>query len=138
MWSLFFNTRFLRLGVALAVLLSLGGLFAWGKVQQAQKREAIALAKDAQGKLAEANAKMAEILETVKAVDTAMTIRDQEREATREALRAASWTITQLRRDNAQLREWLDRPIPPDVRRLLDNATRGSGGKAVPSDNASR
>ena len=127
-----------RLVLGAAALVAIGSLYAWGKVQQSQKREAIAIAADAQVKLKAAYDQVAELRISMQALDTALTIRDKEHYETEELLRSASAELNRLRRQNAELREWLDRPIPADVVRLLSNATRDPSGKAVPSGGAAR
>lgn len=129
---------YLRIGLAVAVVTSIGGLYAWVSVQKAQKHEAEAIAKDAQAKLKTAYEQIADMVVTQQVLDTALTQRDIEKQETQEQLRSASAELMRLRRQNAELRDWLDRPIPADVVRLLKGATGSAGGKAVPSTDASR
>lgn len=108
------------------------GLYIWADHQrdarvqaEATAKDAVAVAQHAKQILEQANREMDKIRAMAEETERIMIQREQEKESTREALRAASWTISQLRRDNAQLREWLDRPIPADIRRLLIDATNG-------------
>lgn len=130
----FLNPRAIRAAVALALLLAIAGLYAWGAHQKTARASAEAEARaahegleKANREIERANAALAQIRAQVAETERIMEVREEEKESTREALRAASWTIAQLRRDNAELRAWLDRPIPADVRRVLNDATRGSG-----------
>ncbi len=135
-------TKLLPILGVLGLCILVGGLYLWGDHQRDARAEAEAIAKDAvataqhaEKLIEQANREMDKIRAQVAETERIMAQREQEKESTREALRAASWTISQLRRDNAQLREWLDRPIPADIYRLLDTATRGrdQGDKARPT-----
>ena len=136
----------IRAAVALGLLLLLFSIYVWASLQKAARVAAEAKAKAAQERLVkaneeveQANAALAQIRAHVAETERIMEAREQQRETTQEAMRAASWTISQLRRDNAELRAWLDRPIPADVRRVLDHATRGGkGGEATASITAAR
>jgi len=131
--------RLLPYAGILALFALVGGLYLWGDAQQdaRAKAESIAVESqkallDAAEKMRQANEAVARIQAQVAETERIMAKREQEKESTREALRAASWTISQLRRDNAELRAWLDRPIPTDIYSLLVKATadRDQSGKA--------
>lgn len=122
--------RLLPFAGILALIALVGGLYLWGDSQRDARAEAEATAVESQKALLEASEKMRQANEAVTRIksmvaetEQIMAKREQEKESTREALRAASWTISQLRRNNAELRAWLDRPIPPDIYSLLVKAT---------------
>ena len=138
LWALANWRKLLALGVTAVVISLVGCLYLWGSHEQASRLTAEAALAESQRTIETVQKSLADMIATKEAMDTALTQRDIEKQETQERLRSASAELTRLRRQNAELRDWLDRPIPTDVVRLLKGATSGAGGKAVPAKDATR
>lgn len=64
-------------------------------------------------------------LATVAALD----LRDRERDAIQSKYQSASRELAKLRRTNAEIQAWADRPIPADVIRLLSDRADGASAR---------
>lgn len=131
--------RLLPFAGILAIFALVGGLYLWGDSQRDARAEAEASLSRARAELSIAAESIKNLEEERAKIEQAMLDRDVEKQETQERLRSASAELNRLRRQNAELRDWLDRPIPADVVRLLREAGAShSGGKAIPAKDPTR
>jgi len=138
LWALMNWRKILAIGIGSAIIILVAYLYIYGNMEHASRLTAEASLVESEQKLAIVQKSLADMIATREAMDLALSQRDTERQETQERLRSASTELSQLRRQNAELRDYLDRPIPADVVRVLHDATRSAGGKAVPAKDASR
>lgn len=103
---------------------------AWVKVGESRAETAIALQgqKEYLEQLKQERANHLATLETLEA-------RDRQRASIQSKYQSASRELAKLRRTNAEIQAWADRPIPADVIRLLSDRADGDGS-GVPARNA--
>ena len=137
LWALANWQKIVSLSVGLLTLFVLVGLYTWARSEQASRITAEASLAQSRAELEASQKSLADLIASNKAMDEAMSIRDTEHQETQERLSSASAELRQLRRQNAELRDWLDRPIPADVVRMLREGA-GQDRKTVSTKDTAR
>ncbi len=127
--ALHWRTMLIAALLAITLACIVGIRHSWTIVGKARAETAEALQgqKEALEHLKQEQASHLATLETLEA-------RDRQRAAIQSKYQSASRELERLRRTNAEIKNWADRPIPADVIRLLSDRADGDGS-GVPARN---